>query len=114
MSGINISQRILTQSNKVIKEQMSILTERINSIEAIKKNQDNLINDLARKQEKSKINIIDNISKIDDKIYKFLNILSIKQNINNNDKSEHEYEHYKQIDSDEEDIIYEIPKKKIK
>ena len=79
MSGIKISQRISTQSNKVINEQISILTERINSIEKIQKNQDNLINDLTRKQEESNISIKDNISKIDDKINKVLNIISLKK-----------------------------------
>ena len=57
MSGINISQRISTQSKKVINELLSILTERINSIEKFQINQDNLINNLAKKQELSSINI---------------------------------------------------------
>ena len=70
MSGIKISQRISTQSNKVINEQISILTERINSIEKIQKNQDNLINNLARKQEESNVSIKDNISKIVIKLIK--------------------------------------------
>ena len=65
-----------------------------------------------KKKQESNISIKDNISKIDDKINKVLNIISTKKTINDNDWSEHEYEHYEQIDSDEEDIIYEIPKKK--
>ena len=64
---------------------------------------------MAKKQRESNISIKDNISKIDDKINKVLNIISIKKTINDNDKSEHEYE---QFESDEKEIIYEIPKKK--
>ena len=53
----------------------------------IQKNQDNLINDLDRKQIESNISIKDNISKIDDKFNKVINIISLKKNINENDKS---------------------------
>ena len=59
MSEINISQIISIQLNKGINDQISILTER--NIEKIQKSQDNLINDLAKKQEESIITIKVNI-----------------------------------------------------
>ena len=113
-SGINISQRISNMPNKAINEQISKINERINNIENYQKKQDELISDLAKKQEESNLSIKDNISKIGDKINKIFDVISGK----NKNKGENEKEQKLKkeqanedddlFDSDEEEVINEI------
>ena len=110
MSGINISQRISNLSNKVINEQISKITERINNIEENKKKQDELISDLAKKQEESNLSIKDNISKIDDKLNKLIDVISGKNIVKDKreQKQENVYEDDELFVNDEEEVIDEI------